>query len=219
MAGAPAYPGGRPHETADGSVLVRLRDRGCNAPVVGRRVRVGGADRPVLAGEGRGAVSGSPSSTETAVVALGTPTSYGEFRRGRPASGPRPCSPTTAGLDGRLADVEPFVPEERTFTISDGTQAWLVRDTERTGPAPPAARRARRPAQRVNAAADEMHFYHQRSSRPAGGRAARQPRGSDGYGEAFFDGVNGAWASRTPPTSSSWTRWSPRASPTRSGSP
>ena len=195
MAGAPAYPGGRPHETADGSVLVCLRDRGCTHLWSVGGSGSGGADRPVLAGEGR-VVSGLSVVDGTAVVALGTPTSYGELVAVDLASGSETVlTDHGAGLDGRLADVELFVPEERTFTISDGTQvqAWLVRDTERTGPRPLLLDVHGGPHNAWNAAADEMHFYHQQLAARGWVVLLVNPRGSDGYGEAFFDGVNGAW--------------------------
>ena len=85
--------------------------------------------------------------------------------------------------------------EERTFTISDGTevQAWLVRDPERDGPLPLLLDVHGGPHNAWNAAADEMHFYHQELAARGWAVLLVNPRGSDGYGEAFYDGVQGAW--------------------------
>ena len=105
---------------------------------------------------------------------------------------PRPCSPTTARTS---ADVDLFVREERTFTISDGTvvHGWLVRDPERTGPRPLLLDVHGGPHNAWNAAADEMHLYHQELAARGWAVLLVNPRGSDGYGEAFYTGVDGAW--------------------------
>ena len=76
MPGAPAYPGGLPQETADGRILFCLRERGCTHLW---SVAADGSDaRAVLDGAGR-VVSGLAVAGDLAVVALGTPTSYGEL--------------------------------------------------------------------------------------------------------------------------------------------
>ncbi|GAA1757661.1 serine hydrolase [Nocardioides hankookensis] len=181
MPGGPAYPGARPVETADGRLLFALRDRGCT--------HLWDEDGPVLAGAGR-VVSGLSVAGGTAVVALATHTSYGEIVALDLASGAETVltdhGPSTDGL---------FVREERTFTISDGTevQAWLVRDPERTGPLPLLLDVHGGPHNAWNAAADEMHFYHQELAAQGWTVLLVNPRGSDGYGEAFYTGVQGAW--------------------------
>lgn len=186
MAGAPAYPGGRPHETADGRVLFCIRDRGCT-----HLWSTGATEGPVLAGEGR-VVSGLSVVGDTAVVVLGTPTSYGELVALDLATG---AETVLTDHGAALRDVELFVPESRTFTISDGTevQAWLVRDPERSGPRPLLLDVHGGPHNAWNAAADEMHLYHQELADRGWVVLLVNPRGSDGYGESFFDGVNGAW--------------------------
>ena len=44
-----------------------------------------------------------------------------------------------------------------------------------------------------NAAADEIHLYHQELAARGWAVLLVNPRGSDGYGEAFYDAVHGAW--------------------------
>ena len=72
-------------------------------------------------------------------------------------------------------------------------QAWLVRDPEREGPRPLLLDVHGGPHNAWNAAADEMHLYHQELAARGWAVLLVNPRGSDGYGEAFYDGVNGAW--------------------------
>lgn len=180
MPGGPAYPGVLPAETADGRVLFAIRDRGCS-----HLYDEGG---PVLAGAGR-VVSGLSVAGSTAVVALATPTSYGEIVALDLATG----TETVLTDHGPAFDL--FVREERTFTISDGTevQGWLVRDPERTGPLPLLLDVHGGPHNAWNAAADEIHVYHQELAANGWAVLLLNPRGSDGYGEAFHQGVRGGW--------------------------
>ncbi len=189
MPGAPAYPGGLPQETADGRILFCLRERGCTHLW---SIAADGSDaRAELDGAGR-VVSGLSVVGGRAAVAIGTPTSYGEIAvLDVTASTETVVTEHGAGL----ADVELFERVERTFTISDGTdvQAWLVRDPERTGPLPLLVDIHGGPHNAWNAAADEIHIYHQELAARGWAILLVNPRGSDGYGEKFYDAVHGAW--------------------------
>jgi dipeptidyl aminopeptidase/acylaminoacyl peptidase/CubicO group peptidase (beta-lactamase class C family) len=189
MPGAPAYPGGLPQEAADGRILFCLRERGCTHLW---SVAADGSDaRAVLDGAGR-VVSGLSVFGDRAVVALGTPTSYGEIAV-VDLTDHTEIVVTEHGA--AFADIEPFDRVERTFNISDGTevQAWLVRDPERTGPLPLLVDVHGGPHNAWNAAADEIHFYHQELAARGWAILLVNPRGSDGYGEEFYDAVQGAW--------------------------
>jgi dipeptidyl aminopeptidase/acylaminoacyl peptidase/CubicO group peptidase (beta-lactamase class C family) len=181
MPGGPAYPGAVPVETGDGRLLFAIRDRGCS--------HLWDEDGPVLAGAGR-VVSGLSVAGGTAVVGLATPTSYGEIVALDLATGAE-----TVLTDHGPSDVELFVREERTFTISDGTavQGWLVRDPALEGPLPLLLDVHGGPHNAWNAAADEMHFYHQELAAKGWAVLLVNSRGSDGYGAGFYDGVQGAW--------------------------
>ncbi|MBC9732850.1 serine hydrolase [Nocardioides marmotae] len=195
MAGGPAYPGARPHVLPDGRVLLAVRDRGCTH-LWALEATDPASDRapsatPVLAGAGR-VVSGLSVVGDTAVVVLATPTSYGELVALDLATG---AETVLTDHGAPLADVERYLPEQRTFTISDGVEVegWLVRDPARTGPRPLLVDVHGGPHNAWNAAADEMHPYHQELAARGWAVLLVNPRGSDGYGEEFYDGVNGAW--------------------------
>jgi dipeptidyl aminopeptidase/acylaminoacyl peptidase len=190
MPGAAAYPGGRPQRDGQGRLLFCVRDRGCthlwalddpSSP----------EGRPLLAGDDR-VVSGLSVVGSTAVVALTTATSYGEIVALDLTTG---TESVLTDHGSSVSDVELFRPDSRTFTISDGTevQGWLIRDPERQGPRPLLLDVHGGPHNAWNGAADEMHFYHQELVSRGWAVLLVNPRGSDGYGEAFFDGVNGAW--------------------------
>ncbi|BCJ56051.1 hypothetical protein Asp14428_75260 [Actinoplanes sp. NBRC 14428] len=72
-------------------------------------------------------------------------------------------------------------------------QGWLIRDGDAPGPRPLLLDIHGGPHNAWNGAADEVHVYHQELARRGWVVLLVNPRGSDGYGEAFYDGVNGAW--------------------------
>ncbi len=150
---------------------------------------------PVLDGAGR-VVAGLSVSGNRAAVVVSTPTSYGEITLVDPATGDELVL-TDHGAN--LAEVELFERVERTFTISDGTevQAWLVRDpsidVDKVGPLPLLLDIHGGPHNAWNGAADDVHVYHQELVARGWAVLLVNPRGSDGYGETFYDGVRDAW--------------------------
>ncbi|SDG56782.1 Dipeptidyl aminopeptidase/acylaminoacyl peptidase [Lentzea fradiae] len=184
MPGMAGYPGGLP--AVDGNtVLFCARDRGCTQLYV---VDLdGGEPRLVLGGDSR-AVSGLSVSGGTAAVVLGTATSYGEIATVDLATG------AVTVHTGHNSDDVP-VREEREFTISDGTvvHGWLLRDPERTGPAPLLLDVHGGPHNAWNGTADPVHLYHQVLAEQGWAVLTLNPRGSDGYGEDFFRAALGAW--------------------------
>lgn len=200
LPGAPAYPGGLPQEY-EGRVWFCLRDHGCTHLW---SVAIDGTDpRPVLDGAGR-VVSGLSVGAGRAAVVLATPTSYGEIAIVDVATGIATGAWTGAGTEtetvltshgAALADIEPFPREERWFTISDGTkvQAWLVHDPDQAGARPVLLDVHGGPHNAWNAAADEIHLYHQELVGRGWAVLLVNPRGSDGYGADFYNGVLGGW--------------------------
>ncbi|MEU1973105.1 serine hydrolase [Microbacterium sp. NPDC019599] len=187
MPGAPAYPGGLPQFAANGDVLFAIRDRGCThlyaVPLAGGEPRhLHGADGEVVSGL---SVAGS-----AAAIALSSPTSFGRILRLDLAAGT-----SAVAAEHVTTDAEPFVRESRDFAISDGVtvQGWILRDPAVEGPTPLLVDVHGGPHNAWNAALDEMHIFHQELAAKGWTILTINPRGSDGYGEEFWKGVNGAW--------------------------
>ncbi|MGW5414185.1 serine hydrolase [Actinomadura geliboluensis] len=188
MTGAPAYPGGLPHEHED-RVFFCLRDHGCTH--LWSVMTDGGDARPDVAGPGR-VVSGLSIAGGRAAVALTTPTSFGEIAVVDLMTG---AETVLTDHGAALADVDLYPREERWFTISDGTevQAWLMHDPACSGPRPVLLDVHGGPHNAWNAAADEIHLYHQELVDRGWAVLLVNSRGSDGYGAAFYNGVHGGW--------------------------
>ncbi|MCL7380529.1 serine hydrolase [Streptomyces sp. 35G-GA-8] len=192
MPGGPGYPGGLPRPTDDGRVLFCVRDRGCThlyeVDALGDA-----ADTPRHVAGGAGdTIAGLSVAGGTVAVVLATPTSYGEIATvSRAGKGAEALTRHGAGN----ADIQLFVREEREFTISDGTvvQGWLVRDPERGGPSPLLLDIHGGPHNAWNGTADATHLYHQVLAARGWTVLLLNPRGSDGYGEAFCTAAVGAW--------------------------
>lgn len=189
MPGAPAYPGALPQFSASGDVLFAIRDRGCThlyaVPLAG------GEPRLVHGGDGN-VVSGLSVAGTHAAIALSTPTSFGEIVLVDLESGDE----KTVSANGSAPEgTELFVRESREFAISDGqtVQGWILRDPEVTGATPLLVDVHGGPHNAWNGAADDMHLYHQELVSRGWTVLVVNPRGSDGYGEAFYTAVFGAW--------------------------
>ncbi|MFF1923904.1 serine hydrolase [Streptomyces sp. NPDC058221] len=190
MPGGPGYPGALPQPAADGRlVLFCLRERGCTHLYAMNAD--GGEPRPLVGGAGR-VVSGLSTAGDTAAFVLATPTSYGEIVTVEVSTG-REQVLTRYGAG--LGEMELLTPEEREFTVSDGTtvHGWLLRDPASEGPAPLLLDIHGGPHNAWNGAADPFHPYHQVLAARGWSVLLLNPRGSDGYGAAFFTAAHGAW--------------------------
>ncbi|MGI5500319.1 serine hydrolase [Lentzea sp. CA-135723] len=182
LPGAPAYPGGRPAQVG-GTTYFCARDRGCSQLYAvdddGPRLVLGGGDR---------VVSGLSVAGDKAATVLSTPTSFGEIAT---------IDLTTGEATVHTGHNSPggFVREEREFTISDGTvvHGWIVRDPERTGPLPLLLDVHGGPHNAWNGAADSVRLYQQELVQRGWAVLMVNPRGSDGYGEAFYQAAVGSW--------------------------
>ncbi|MFF1612757.1 serine hydrolase, partial [Amycolatopsis sp. NPDC058278] len=186
MPGGPGYPGALP-QLSGATVLFCVRDRGYTHLYA---VDAGGGEPRLVVGGAGNTVAAMSVAGDTAAIVLVTPTSYGEV--------------ATVGLPGgeievRTAygtgDLEPFVAEEREFTVSDGTvvAGWLLRDPARTGPRPLLLDIHGGPHNAWSGTADAVHLYHQELVARGWAVLLLNPRGSDGYGEAFYTAAVGAW--------------------------
>ncbi|WP_419999717.1 serine hydrolase [Streptomyces boninensis] len=185
MPGGPGYPGALP-AVSGGRLLYCVRDRGCTHLYAA--ASDGGDPRALVSGAGR-VVSGMSAVGDTAAIVLATPTSYGEIATVDLATG-REQVHTAHGLD-----IELFTPQEREFTISDGTtvHGWLLRDPAATGPAPLLLDVHGGPHNAWNGTADPIHLYHQALVARGWSVLTLNPRASDGYGEAFYTAAQGKW--------------------------
>jgi dipeptidyl aminopeptidase/acylaminoacyl peptidase/CubicO group peptidase (beta-lactamase class C family) len=196
MPGGPGYPGALPQLTGGGrTVLFCARDRGCTHLYA---VDLDGVEqehhpRLLLGGAGH-TISGMTVRGDTVALVLATPTSFGEIAVLDLTSG---SWTVRTGHGAPLVDVELFPRVEREFTLSDGTvvQGWLTggQPAGDGGPRPLLLDIHGGPHNAWNAAADPVHLYHQLLAARGWNVLLINPRGSDGYGEAFFNAVNGAW--------------------------
>ncbi|SDT20603.1 serine hydrolase [Microterricola viridarii] len=189
MPGGMAYPGGRPTLTADGEVLFCLREGGSTelhaVPIAG------GPARKILGGAQR-VVSGFAASQGSVRAVLATESSFGEIVE-VPIAGGEPVALTSFGAP--LAGVAVPVAEERWFDISDGSrvQGWTLRDPSLTQAGPLVLDVHGGPHNAWTGTPSIMQPHHAELVARGYTVLMLNPRGSDGYGQAFFNGVQDAW--------------------------
>ncbi|WP_136024210.1 serine hydrolase [Microbacterium sp. K27] len=186
MPGGPGYPGGMPQFTEDGDIVFCLRDNGYSH--VYRVAQDGSGAAPLVNGTAN--VSGLSVAGSSAAIVLATPESFGDVALLDLSDG------TARTLtDYGTPEFELVPAEERRFTISDGTvvTGWLRRDPDAAGPLPLLLDIHGGPHNAWNGAADIAHPYHQVLTRRGWAVLTLNPRGSDGYGDAFFSAVSGGW--------------------------
>ena len=190
MVGAPAYPGGPPQVTGDGSTVVFCARDGGGSGIF--RAPVAGGPATKLFGHDAASVSGLSLGRDgrtIAFVAADTRTcgevSVGDIDAGAGAG----SRAVTAMVAGALGDVTLLEPEPRRFSAPDGTQVhgWVLRD--------PASGPGRQPLlldihggphNAWSPTFDGVHLYHQVLALRGWTVLYINPRGSDGYGEAFY---------------------------------
>jgi dipeptidyl aminopeptidase/acylaminoacyl peptidase/CubicO group peptidase (beta-lactamase class C family) len=189
MPGGTGYPGGLPQAAGDGEVAFCVRDRGCTHLYT--VPEAGGTPRTVVDGSDR-SVSALSVAGQTAAIVLATPTSFGEVATVDLSTGAQVVRTEHGkGID----DVELYTRDEREFTISDGTvvHGWLLRDPDAQSPSPLLLDIHGGPHNAWTGVADEWHPYHQELVARGWAVLLLNPRGSDGYGAAFFTAAIGAW--------------------------
>lgn len=186
MPGGPGYPGGMPQFTDGGDLVFCLRDNGYSHVY---RVAPDGSGATALV-DGTANVSGLSVAASSAAITLATPESFGDIA----------VLDLTDGSTRVLTDYgtpafDLLPAEERRFTIADGTvvTGWLRRDPDAAGPLPLLLDVHGGPHNAWNGAADLVHPYHQVLARRGWAILTLNPRGSDGYGDAFFSAVSGGW--------------------------
>ncbi|MEV2269769.1 S9 family peptidase [Nonomuraea africana] len=174
MVGHPGYPGAAPALLGD-ELLFCARDGG--------RTHLYGAPGRTKVG-GEHSVSGvSVAGGRVAYVAA------------------TPSSPGDVYLDGErltdhaLPDLDLLPLERRLFIAPDGTpvEGFLLRDPGRTGPGPLLLDVHGGPHNAWAPVFDPAHLYHQVLAARGWSVLTLNPRGSDGYGEAFYTAAVGSW--------------------------
>ncbi|MFG3438202.1 prolyl oligopeptidase family serine peptidase [Nonomuraea sp. NPDC047897] len=184
MPGGPEWPGGTPQFAADGTVVFCVRDRGSTLLYRGTDpvplppgTSVAGLS---LAGDLAAAVTVTGvSHGEISLIGLGT----GEARQ------------LTDHTRRALPDVEFIQPEEREFTVSDGTvvHGWIVRDPATTGAGPLLLDAHGGPHLAWAPNLEPAHPYHQLLAAQGWTVLLLNVRASDGYGEEFYAASVGRW--------------------------
>ncbi|WP_353114545.1 serine hydrolase [Microbacterium sp.] len=186
MAGGPGYPGALPQRSADGRHVLCVRENGFSQVI---SLAPDGSDRRELVG-GTANVSGVSVAGDRAAVVVGTDIAFADVALLDLRDG------TLRTLTSYGAPAFPLaVAEERRFTISDGTvvTGWLRRPAGAEGPLPLLLDIHGGPHNAWNGAADLAHPYQQLLIAEGWAVLTVNPRGSDGYGEAFYRGVTGDW--------------------------
>ncbi|GLX02418.1 S9 family peptidase [Microtetraspora sp. NBRC 16547] len=215
MVGAPGYPGAVP-QLAGEDLIFCARDGGFThlyrAPgekIVGGNQVISG----VSAAAGRIAyVAATPYSAGDVYIADlpatraegpsgGTPAVSGTAADGTAADGTAADGTADTALaatrlsDHTLPDVELFTPRSRTFTAPDGTpvEGFVLRDETLTESGPLLLDAHGGPHNAWAPVFDGVHLYHQVLVARGWTVLTVNPRGSDGYGEAFYTAALGAW--------------------------
>ena len=193
MTGSPGYPGGPLCMTEDGRLLFCARDRGATH-VYALALEGGGEPRKVL-GAADNSLSGLSVSASTG--ALATVLSNGKNPGEVAVLADGTATPTilTDLFAPSIPGVELYLPEERIFTAPDGTEihGWIVRDGSSATPGPLLLDIHGGPHNAWGPTFDNKHQYHQVLAADGWTVLYINPRGSDGYGDAFMTAVSGAW--------------------------
>lgn len=195
MPGALAYPGGLPAVVDDGHAVVVCARDGGNTQVW--RVDLDHGTRTRLIDDPGSVVSGLSVAGGLAAVVLADSSTFGEIDvidviDVTVVAAPRKLTDHTREA---LPDVELYLPEQGEFRAPDGgiVHAWVVRDPVAPKPAPLVLDLHGGPHNAWHPAPDAAHLYHQALAARGFTVVLPNPRGSDGFGEAFHNAALGAW--------------------------
>lgn len=186
MVGAPGYPGATPQLAGD-DLIFCARDGGFTHLYRAPGEKIIGGDQ---------VVSGVSAAKGRIAYIAATPYSAGEvYLADVAANGAVTASEATMLSSHGLHDVELFVPRSRTFTAPDGTrvEGFVLRDETLTEPGPLLLDAHGGPHNAWAPVFDGVHLYHQVLAARGWTVLTINPRGSDGYGEAFYTAAVGAW--------------------------
>lgn len=189
MPGGVGYPGGTPALAANGDILFAVRMGGnthlYSRSSAGQISAIVNSDHTVISGLSHGGGT-------TAVIV----TTQGNFAEVAVVGERGELTVLTSIMAQYLPEVELLKSQPRNFTISDGetVAGWLIRDeSKQHGPAPLLLDIHGGPHNAWTGVADSSRPYHQELAAKGWTILILNPRGSDGYGEAFLRGALNAW--------------------------
>lgn len=184
MIGGVGYPGGRPQLGEAGRIYFCVREGG-NTNLLCRELD--GGIKTIL-GEPHQVVAGLSYANGVCAVLLNDQHSFGDVAVVRDGE----LHKLTKHTELSLPDRELIAPQPRQFSISDGqtVHGWLIRSAQTEGAAPTLLDVHGGPHNAWTGVADTMHPYHQSLAAAGWNIVILNPRGSDGYGDAF---MRAAW--------------------------
>ncbi|RZT66457.1 dipeptidyl aminopeptidase/acylaminoacyl peptidase [Microcella alkaliphila] len=190
MGGGPGYPGGSPAFGSDGRLYCCVREGG-QTVVLSLDLATGDV-RQHPAGDDA-VVGGLSIAGARAVVRVSDASAPGELALLDLEQGSH--ERLTDHLGTSLPGVAFLTPSAVRFAISDGTEVhgWLLRAPGVDGPAPTLLDIHGGPHNAWTGTADTVHLYHQLLAAQGWNVLTLNPRGSDGYGEAFYTAAVGGW--------------------------
>jgi dipeptidyl aminopeptidase/acylaminoacyl peptidase len=184
MVGGPAYPGGPPQVRRDDTVVFCARDHGSTH--VYQVPAAGGDPEKIIGGDARVVAGVHGHGGQVAFVAADAD-SPGEVWVDE--------RQLTALFATALPEVELIRAEPRWFTAPDGLQlqGWLLRDPNALGAGPLLLDIHGGPHNAWGPAFDGVELHHQVLAAAGWTVLLLNARGSDGYGEGFYNALLGAW--------------------------
>ncbi len=190
MVGGPGYPGAEPTFVDGGAVALCVRDKGYSNLY---RIDPDGEAVALVAGATTVAGMSVTADRTRAAVAIKTPHTFGEIALVDLTSGE--LTELTSYRESWADTVSWMTPQERTFTAPDGrpVHGWLLRGDEVHGPTPLLLDIHGGPHNAWSGGLDAEHLYHQVLAAAGWTVLLLNPRGSDGYGEDFYNAAVGDW--------------------------
>ncbi|GAA1793760.1 S9 family peptidase [Leucobacter iarius] len=183
--------GGVPVLLSSGEVLFSVSDAGRAQLYVASAS--GSPARVVPATTGIRTVSGFSCAGHGVVAVVAAAQSFGEVTYIDMRTPDSSVELTNHGASHSHVDL--LSPQRRVFEISDGHRidAWVIRDPSIRGEGPLLLDVHGGPQYAWNGIAHPSYLYHQELAARGWTVLLLNPRGSDGYGEACWTAVNGAW--------------------------
>ena len=187
--GSPGYPGAMPREGDGDIVYFCARDGG--ATQLFSIARTGAVQH--VRGSATEAIAGMSVAGDRVAIVSVTPTSPGVVLVVDLSNGEELAR--SSENTGAVAEIEFVVPRERAFALRNGrtVHGWVTRYPSAPERGPLLLDIHGGPHNAWNGVFDQSHYYQQVLAARGWTILTVNPVGSDGYGEAFFNGNVGSW--------------------------